>query len=212
MKFSKETLALLKNFASINTNIVFKQGDTVSTISNLKNIFAKATIKESIPNEFAIYDLNSLLAMLTLIENQDVEFGDKCLTVTSSSGRFEFYYSNPEIVTGAPSGEIQHTSVYKFKMTAEDAQMLMKAAAILQLPNLTFAGEDNKITVKAHNAKDPSADIYKVELGDIEKDCNLTFRVDNIKLLPGDYTVKSSGKQFGEFKADDVTYWVAAES
>lgn len=90
MKFSKETLALLKNFASINTNIVFKQGDTVSTISNLKNIFAKATIKESIPNEFAIYDLNSLLAMLTLIENQDVEFGDKCLTVTSSSGRFSF--------------------------------------------------------------------------------------------------------------------------
>ena len=63
MKIGSETIALLKNFASINTNIVFKVGDAVSTISNAKNIFAKAVIKETIPKEFAIYDLNSLLAM-----------------------------------------------------------------------------------------------------------------------------------------------------
>jgi len=61
MKFGNETIALLKNFASINTNIVFKPGDNVSTISNAKNIFVKATIKEAIPNEFAVYDLNSML-------------------------------------------------------------------------------------------------------------------------------------------------------
>ena len=78
MKIGSETISLLKNFASINTNIVFKEGDNVSTISNAKNIFAKATIKETIPKEFAIYDLNSLLAMLTLMDNQDIEFGDKC--------------------------------------------------------------------------------------------------------------------------------------
>ena len=94
MKFSGETLSILKNFASINTNIIFKQGDNVATISNAKNIFAKATIKESIPNEFAIYDLNSLLAMLTLMENQDVAFGDKSLMVTSDEGKFEYFYSD----------------------------------------------------------------------------------------------------------------------
>ena len=52
----------------------------------------------------------------------------------------------------------------------------------------------------------------KAEMGEIEKDCTLTFKVDNIKLLPGDYTIRSSGSQFGEYKSDDVTYWVAAES
>ena len=92
MKIGSETISLLKNFASINTNIVFKQGDVVSTISNAKNIFAKASIKEVIPNEFAIYDLNSMLAMLTLMDNQEVEFGDKCLVVTSPAGKFEYYY------------------------------------------------------------------------------------------------------------------------
>lgn len=61
MKFSNETLAILKNFSSINTNIIFKPGDTLATISNAKNIFAKATIKETIPNEFAIYDLTPFL-------------------------------------------------------------------------------------------------------------------------------------------------------
>ena len=63
MKISNETLSILKNFASINTNIIFKPGTTIATIANTSNIFAKATIKEDIPNQFAIYDLNSLLAM-----------------------------------------------------------------------------------------------------------------------------------------------------
>jgi len=88
MKIGSETIALLKNFASINTNIVFKEGDAVSTISNAKNIFAKATIKETIPKEFAIYDLNSLLAMWTLTDSQDIEFGDKCIGITSPAGKF----------------------------------------------------------------------------------------------------------------------------
>jgi hypothetical protein len=83
MKISNDTLLILKNFASINQNIVFKPGDVVSTISGGKNIFAKATIKETIPNQFAIYDLNSLLAMLTLMENQDVNFGDRFISVYS---------------------------------------------------------------------------------------------------------------------------------
>ena len=50
MKLSNETVAILKNYASINQNIQFKQGNTLSTISPQKNILSKTEIGEDIPN------------------------------------------------------------------------------------------------------------------------------------------------------------------
>jgi hypothetical protein len=56
--------------------------------------------------------------MWTLTDSQEIEFGDKCIGITSPAGKFEYYYSNPEIVTAAPTNEIEHVDVYKFKVTA----------------------------------------------------------------------------------------------
>ena len=44
MKLNQNTIDTLKNFAGINTNILIKQGDELSTISTMRNIFAKAKI------------------------------------------------------------------------------------------------------------------------------------------------------------------------
>jgi len=218
MKFSNETLGLLKNFASINTNIVFKQGDSVSTISNAKNVFAKATIKESIPNEFAIYDLNSMLAMLTLVDGQEIEFGDKCLTVTSPAGKFEYYYSNPEIVTGAPAGEIEHVDVYKFKMTSEDIQMIMKAAAITGAPTISITNKNQAVTLSVSDRKNDTASNFKKALGTSFDNFDVFIAVENLKVIPDAYEVSvaktANGKaKFLHFKHESrqLQYWIACE-
>lgn len=218
MKFSNETLGLLKNFASINTNIIFKQGDVVSTISNAKNIFAKATIKETIPNEFAIYDLNSLLAMLTLMENQDVTFGDKSLIVTSDKGKFEYFYSNPEIVTGAPTNEIEHVDVYKFKLMAEDVQMIMKAAAITGAPTVSVANKNQNVILSVSDRKNDTASNFKKNLGTAFDDFDVFIAVENLKVVPDAYEVSvaktPNGKaKFLHFKHESrqLQYWIACE-
>ena len=53
MKISNDTIEVLKNFAGINTNILVREGNSLSTISTGKNIFAKAEVKETFPKEFA---------------------------------------------------------------------------------------------------------------------------------------------------------------
>lgn len=218
MKFCNETLSLLKNFASINTNIIFKQGDTVSTISNAKNVFAKATIKETIPNEFAIYDLNSMLAMLTIVDGQEIEFGDKCLTVTSPAGKFEYYYSNPEIVTGAPDGEIEHVVTYKFKMTAEDIQMILKAAAITGAPTMSVTNKNQVVTLSVSDRKNDTASNFKKNLGTSFDNFDVFVAVENIKVIPDAYEVSvaktTNGKaKFLHFKHESrqLQYWIACE-
>ena len=218
MKFNSETLSLLKNFASINTNIVFKQGDNIATISNAKNIFAKATIKETIPNEFAIYDLNSLLAMLTLMENQDVEFGDKSLIVTSDKGKFEYFYSNADIVTAAPSGEIEHVDVYKFKLMAEDVQMIMKAAAITGAPTISVTNKNQNVTLSVSDRKNDTASNFKKALGTAFDNFDVFIAVENLKVIPDAYEVSvaktPNGKaKFLHFRNEgrQLQYWIACE-
>ena len=76
MKISKQTLEVLKNYSNINSNILVRQGNVLSTISSSMNVYSSANVKETFDREFAIYDLNSLLALLTMMEDTDVDFGE----------------------------------------------------------------------------------------------------------------------------------------
>ena len=107
MQISKETIDILKNFASINSNILIRKGKVLSTISTAKNIYARAEVAEDFPEEVAVYDLNSLLALLTLMENQTVDFGEKSLTMSKDNGKFEYFYSAPNVIVAAPAKEIE---------------------------------------------------------------------------------------------------------
>ena len=64
MQLSGDTRDVLKNFSTINQNLMVKSGNTINTMSAMKNIVAKATIPDSFSDEFAIYDLNELLSEL----------------------------------------------------------------------------------------------------------------------------------------------------
>ena len=66
MQFSNDTIDILKNFSEINQNILVKEGNTLSTISVMKNILADAEITETFPKEFGIYDLNDFLAKASI--------------------------------------------------------------------------------------------------------------------------------------------------
>lgn len=218
MKICNETLSILKNFASINTNIMFRPGSEVRTISNAKNIFAKTSIRETIPNEFAVYDLNSLLAMLTLIDNQEVDFTDKSLVVSSDKGKFEYFYSNPEIVTCAPTSEIEHVSVYSFKLMAEDVQMIMKAAAITAAPTISITCKQQSVILLVGDRKNDTASNFKKSLGTSFENFDVFIAVENLKVIPDAYEVSVAKTPNGKAKflyfkheSKQLQYWIACE-
>jgi hypothetical protein len=82
MNLSNDTLNVLKNFATINPNVVFKPGQKLKTISESKTILASATIVEDFPQEFGVYDLNEFLSVLNLIDNPTLDFEEKAVLVT----------------------------------------------------------------------------------------------------------------------------------
>ena len=54
MQISKQTFEILKNFSEINSSILIKPGQKLETISEMKNILAKADVPEDFQTEFGI--------------------------------------------------------------------------------------------------------------------------------------------------------------
>ena len=57
MILDQRTLAILKNFATINPSIQFKVGSALATISPQKTVMARAKVDQEFERSFAIYDL-----------------------------------------------------------------------------------------------------------------------------------------------------------
>jgi hypothetical protein len=213
MKISTGTLDKLKNFATINTNILVRQGNTLSTISTGKNIFARAEISESFPKEFAIYDLNSLLSLLTLMEDTDVDFQDESLKVSKGTSVFEYYYADPNIIVSAPDKTIDVDNFFQFDFTKDDVDMILKAAAITAAPMLSVVGKDKEVVVTVSDPSTPKSNSFRQVIGTTDKEFDARLAIENFKVIPLSYSVTLSQKKFMflESSKGDLKYWLALE-
>jgi len=85
MKLSEDTINVLKNFSTINQSLQVKPGNVLKTISPLKTVFVEATVTETFPKEAAVYDLNKLLAKVSLYKEAELDFGEGKLHITTES-------------------------------------------------------------------------------------------------------------------------------
>jgi hypothetical protein len=185
----------------------------LSTISTAKNIFAKADVTEDFPAEVAVYDLNSLLALLTLMENQNVEFGEKSLTISKDNGKFEYFYSSPTVIVAAPDKSIEVDNHYQFTLSSEDVNMIMKAAAITSAPTITISGKGDDVTLTIGDKKNDTANTYKKIIGKSEHSFDCHMAVENFKVVPDSYIVTISKKKAFHFKhaTKALEYFIAME-
>lgn len=217
MKISNETLQIIKNYATINTNILFREGNSIATISAGKSIFAKATVPENFPKEVAIYDLNSLLALLSITGDQDIEFGDSSMTISSESGQFEYFYANPNVLAPKyaewPVKTPTSEGFYTFELSHEQVHMITKSVSILGAQMISIIGDGENATLIVGDPKTPSTNAYRKQLGKCDRTFNAHLNIENFKIISGDYSVVISDKSFIHFKNKnkDLGYWFALD-
>ena len=218
MKLSEHTTSVLKNFASINQNLVIKEGKTISTMSAMKNIVAKAEVDEAFPREIAIYDLNEFLAALSLFTNPVLDFSENFVMITEegkTGNSLKYFYSDPSVVT-TPSSEITMPKTeVNFSLDSSDLSKVQRAASVIGSPDLVLEknGVGSYLTVK--DKKNDTANNYSLDV-DVEGqgDYNFYFKVENLKLMPLTYDVNVSSKNISHFKSqagNAVEYWIALE-
>ena len=212
MKISQKTQSILKNFNSINQSIVVKPGNTLKTISGGRNIFARSTVDESFPSDFAIHELSKFLGAVSLFNDPDFEFFDDHLKISEGKNYIRYTYADKSLIVQPPDKEIVLPSkdVF-FELTEKDLSTVQKALSVLQVPEMAVVGEDGTIYVKANSSKNPSSDSFSIAVGVTDKSFNMIFKGEYLKFLPANYRVNVSAKGIAEFATDGLSYWVATE-
>ena len=221
MKLSSHTTSVLKNFATINQNLVIKEGNTIATMSAMKNIVAKAEVEENFPQEVAIYDLNEFLGALSLFTSPILEFNDSYVLIseeTKPSTKMKYFYSDPSVVTSPNKMITMPSEEVKFTMSNEDLSKLKRAAGAIGAPdmvlerNMDLEHAPSSITVK--DKKNDTANNYSLDVDTVGNgQFNFFFKVENMKLLDGTYDVAISSKNISHYKnkSSDIEYWIALE-
>ncbi len=215
MKLSDRTVNLLRNFSTINQSILFKQGTRLRTISVMKNILAEANIDEDFPQDFGVYDLGQFLNSLSLFQEPELNFtGESFVTVKEGKQRSKYFFADPSVIVSPPDKQLSLPSVdVEFSLTSSQLDRLLKAAAVYHLTDLSVVGNGKEIKLKVHDRKNDTSNDFSIIVGVTDKEFELHFKVENIKIVPGTYEVKISRKLLAEFKASeyDLTYYIALE-
>ena len=218
MKLNQNTIETLKNFAGINTNILIKEGNELSTISTMRNIFAKAKISDEFTKEFGIYDLNQFLSAVSSANKPELSFKDKHLEIFEEGhpkDKDNFYYSDPSVIV-SPTKEVNMPEAdVSFTLTEINYKKLLKKALIYQAPDLALIGiKGGDVVLKVFDKKNDTSNSSTIVVGqNATADYTFYFKVENMKMIPGDYDVSVSSKSISHFKNKKlpIEYWIALE-
>lgn len=217
MNLKKQTIEVLRNFNGINQGILFREGNTIRTMSVMRTIFASAVVEDVFPKEFAIYDLGEFLSTISLFENPDIQFKDEYFIVAEGTSKVKYFYSNPNVVVSAPEKQVaMPTPDITFNLAKSQIDQLLKASAVMKLKD--FAVTDGGVKVFNRNSV---GNQYTIDL-EMETNGNkgfeYTIKVDNLKFIPSDYAVAISSKGISQFKSTackdvpELEYFVALDS
>lgn len=216
MKFNATTIAVLKNFSSINPSVAMKKGNVIRTISPQKSVMAAATLEQDFEGDAAIYDLPRFLSTMSLFQEPDIAFGSNKFTIKDGRSRVNYTYASESMILTPPDREITLPSTdVDVTMTWDDFDKIMKAASVLKLPDIAFVGTREDIRLAAMDVNNPSSDNFDVILDKTpneDRSFTAVFRTENLKLIQSDYQVQISSKGISKFQSPRVSYWIAVET
>jgi hypothetical protein len=216
MKISEATKSILKNFSDINQNLLVKPGSELKTISTMKNILATAKVEEEFTTEFGIYDLSEFLGVLSLFKRPTFSFEEKHIGIAEdgTSTKTNYFFSDPAVLV-TPQKDIKMPECeVNFVLTHADLANVKKAAAVMQLPDISIHSDTGDIMLTATDKKNDTSNNYSVKVGDSATDkFDFHFKTENLKLIEGDYDVAISSKNISHFKhkSKEIQYWIALE-
>jgi len=217
MELSEKTLKILQNFTTINQSLAFKEGRKLRTISVMKNVLAEAEIEEYIPKDFAIYDLPQFLNTLALYRDPDIDVSTNpnfAHIKAGTSQRSKYFFSDPSVIVAPPEKEMVLPSEdISFNIGEEQLAKALKSASILQLPDLSVVGGEGAIKVVVSDRKNDTSNEFALIVGQTDKEFSFNFKIENIKLIPGSYSVAISSKNLARFYNTNykLTYFIALE-
>lgn len=219
MELSNFTMQVLKNFATINSNVVIQPGNCIMSMAEPKNILGQATVLETFPQQFGIYDLQEFLNVLSLVDSPRIRFEPNYLLIGDSTGRAEikYFFSDPEMLTSPSKPISMPDPEVTFSLDQSTLSNLKRAASALGHSQMSIRYIDGLIRLSIVETDNSTSNTYSIDVDGESSlsDCNFIIDITNLKLIPCDYKVEISTKLISQFTSTDnnmnLKYWIALE-
>jgi hypothetical protein len=218
MKLSPETTAILKNFATINPSLYFEEGSTISTISPVKNILVDATIQETIPKSFGIYDLNNFLSVTSLFKDgSDLEFDDHHVIIRGGRSKIKYRFTDRDMIVLPPDRRPNMDIVdITFTLTKDDLSWLIKTASVLSSSHLAVESDGSVVSLVTFDESNDASNTNSMEMSEIDPkgiSFKLIFKIESLKLIPDTYEIgiNHAGISVWKSSTTDITYYITLE-
>lgn len=218
MELTDTTLNVLRNYATINPNLVVSEGNTLKTISAARNVFSSSEVTESFPQKFGIYDLNEFLNVLSLVDSPNLKFETDYVTVGDATGRstVKYYFSDPEMLTSSDKDITMPDSEVKFTLDSDTLAKVKKAASVLGHDMISITPTTGAIRLSVVDPKDTTSNAFAIDVeGDYPEGVDFDFiiNVNNVKVVNEDFEVEISSKLISHFTSKQSTteYFIALE-
>lgn len=217
MEISSNTVNVLKNFGTINSNIVINPGNKLMTIAEAKNVLAEAIVDETFDQTLGIYDLNEFLNVLSLVDNPSVRFGEQSMQIGGNAGRasVKYYYSDTDILTSPQKPIIMPDPDVWFTLDQDTLTNIKRAAMSLGHSQMLIEPDDGVILLTVVDTENTTSNSYSISVdgGYSEDSFKFIINISNLKMISDSYDVKISKKLISQFTSSDekLNYWVALE-
>jgi hypothetical protein len=218
MDISKRTLGVLKLFASVNENLLFKAGKIQRTITTDEGVFIEAEIEEDLPKDFPVCGLGTFIRNLEISPDTTFELGDKVITIKTGTTNLRYGYGAAALIKSPPAKSLvvpDDATVVNIEST--ELAMIMKIAEINSLPHIKL-GSDGKdfylMALDAKNQDSVSTTIQLMKSKPVEGSATWseTFSFERFSKLPAaSYEAKIVTGKFVSFVGDKITLAIAVE-
>jgi len=214
MYLSQETVAILKNFSTINQSILIKPGKQLRSMSVMKNILVEAEVTEEFPSQIGIYDLNQFLNCLSLVPGAELEASPDSVSISDGTNSIDYRLSDASVISAPPDKELKLPSEdVCVVLTEEHIETVKKAAAVLQIPDVSLIGDGTSIKLTVRDKKNSGSNSYSIDCGETTHVFQFNLKVENLKLMAGDYDVIISAQNLAQFTnhSHPIVYYIAIE-
>jgi hypothetical protein len=177
MELSDKTMSVLKNYATINPNIVIEKGNTVKTISEAKNVLSSSSLDMVFPETFGIYDLNEFISVLSLVDAPRLKFEKSYVLVTDSSGRSrtKYHYADLDVLTTPTKDVKMPDPEVKFSLDRATLSKIKRAASVLGHTELSVTASNGVISLSVIDSKDTTSNVFSIDVDGTFGEFNFNF-------------------------------------
>ncbi len=214
---SARTAAILENMATINPSAKIEKGSVLRTADAGQGMVLVAAIDEEIPYQFPIMDLRQFLAIIKLdaFKESTMLMTSKYVDIVGKKTKTRFHASAENLVD-LPEGDMVFTDLnIKCVLDHQSYTDFKKACGTLGHKYARIENKGGKVYMVGTTPDVDTSNDYSVELGETaEADAHIIVKVENLKLMAGDYKLAASSTLSVLHLAtmdDRINYYIGAE-